>query len=229
MLRLAVGALRLHSELMRRAKRQFSDDVRCPHCGNTAPMEIVASHTRHELVWNGVLQEQTTDTYVYELLSCSACRNIMLRSGYLGFRRPEILDYHVLYPPDTRELIGLPPAVRQGYEAAMRVRNVDPNAYAVLIGRVLELVCSDRGAQGRTLANRLDFLAKRGEIPQKLVGCVRHLKNFRNVGAHASLGELTRADLPILDDLVRSLLEYVYSAPELAARAEKKFAELTRQ
>ena len=72
-------------------------------------------------------------------------------------------------------------------------------------------------------------LAKRGEIPLKLVDVVSNLREFRNVGAHATLGELSATDVPLLDDLAKAILEYVYSAPFLAKRAEDRLSQLTKR
>jgi hypothetical protein len=116
----------------------------------------------------------------------------------------------------------LPSKVAKAYEAAGRVKPVDPNAFAVLLGRVLEHVCEDRGAIGETLNERLGDLAQKGEIPRKLADMAHGLRNLRNVGAHATLGELTESEIPILDDLCRAILEYVYSAPALVARVQER-------
>jgi len=120
----------------------------------------------------------------------------------------------------------LPKQVRAAYEAALRIRGIDPNAFAVLLGRVLDHVCQDRGAGGKTLNERLNELAARGEIPQNLADMAHRLRDLRNVGAHADLGELTATEIPILDDLCRAILEYVYSAPELISRVERRLNEL---
>jgi hypothetical protein len=48
----------------------------------------------------------------------------------------------------------------------------------------------------------------------------RGLRQFRNVGAHAELGELTKEEAPILENLTRAILEYVSSAPLLIAQAD---------
>jgi Domain of unknown function (DUF4145) len=63
------------------------------------------------------------------------------------------------------------------------------------------------------LNKKLNDLAEKGEIPTKLVEVAHSLRKLRNFGAHASLGELTRDEIPILDDLCRAILEYVYNAP----------------
>ena len=68
-----------------------------------------------------------------------------------------------------------------------------------------------------------------GEIPAKLVDVAAGIRRLRNIGAHADLGELTEGELPVLDDLTRAILEYVYSAPLLAKEAEKRFARLKAQ
>jgi hypothetical protein len=109
-----------------------------------------------------------------------------------------------------------------------RSKLLDVNAYGVLIGRVLELICEDRNAGGTFLGERLADLAVKGEIPEKLVGVANSLRNLRNIGAHATLGELTPGEIPILDNLCRAILEYVYSAPYLVAQAEKRVEALKK-
>jgi hypothetical protein len=50
-------------------------------------------------------------------------------------------------------------------QRAARIRHTAPNAYAVQIRRALEAVCDDRGAAGKVLADRLQNLVDRGELP----------------------------------------------------------------
>ena len=72
----------------------------------------------------------------------------------------------------------------------------------------------------------LNDLAGRGEIPPGLADIADSLRQLRNVGAHPVLGELTESEVPVLEDLTRAVLEYVYSAPDLAARAQRSLAAL---
>jgi hypothetical protein len=131
-----------------------------------------------------------------------------------------------LYPLGEKVLRGLPRKIDAAYQAAHKVRNIDANAYGVLLGRVLDLVCEDRKASGKTLDQKLKSLAQNGEIPSKLVDVAAGVRKLRNIGAHANMGDLTAAELPVLDDLTRAILEYVYSAPFLAKEAEKRLAKL---
>jgi hypothetical protein len=139
---------------------------------------------------------------------------------------PPDVEFETLYPYGSKLPLGLPETVGKAYESALKVRPIDANAFSVLLGRVLDLVCIDRKAGGKTLNEKLNDLASKGEIPEKLVRVAKGLRQFRNVGAHAELGELTAAEVPILEDLTRAILEYVYSAPLLASQAEQRLEQL---
>ena len=115
------------------------------------------------------------------------------------------------------------------YEEAQKVRNISPNAYAVLLGRVLEEVCSDRRAKGRTLSAKLKDLSDRGEIPEKLVKVASGLRGLRNVGAHSGAGVLTATETPIIDKLCSAILDYVYSASILAEEASHLLDNLQKR
>ena len=128
-----------------------------------------------------------------------------------------------------KDILGLPPAVAKAYAAAQKVRQIDSNAFAVLLGRVLEITCEDRGATGDSLFKQLKSLADAGEIPTHLEQMGNQLRHLRNVGAHASLGELTAGDVPILDALCRAVLEYVYSAPAMIRQVQRRIDERETQ
>lgn len=167
--------------------------------------------------------------YVYELLQCPACSDVTLRRYYWhDFRDPEEITVETLFPILVDIPPGLPELIEHEYLAALQVRNVSPNAYGVLLGRLLELVCEDRGAKNGNLGAKLQDLAGRNEIPSRLVEVATNLQQFRNVGANATVGELTEAEVPILDRLCRALLEYVYGASELLRQAEEQL-NLLRQ
>lgn len=198
--------------------------LHCGHCGNRVPMKSVAKHTE-------VGNDGNDDPWVrsWELMLCPTCTNVTLLDApwcepesYPGWS-PSV---EVIYPCRREAPSGLPDTVLRAFTAAMKVRNVDANAFGVLLGRVLELVCENRGAQGHFLGNKLVDLASRGEIPGKLAAVAEGLKDLRNAGAHPSLGELTPDEVPVLEDLTRALLEYLYSAPILAQRAEERLASL---
>jgi hypothetical protein len=52
------------------------------------------------------------------------------------------------------------------------------------------------------------------------------LRQLRNVGAHADLGELNESEIPVLDALSRAILEYVYRAPRLLEEVNERLKKL---
>ena len=73
------------------------------------------------------------------------------------------------------------------------------------------------------------MLRLRGEIPGPLAEMAHQLRFLRNIGAHATLGELTRGEAPILDDLCNAILEYVYTAPHRVEKVAKRIDELKKR
>lgn len=206
-------------------KKITENPIRCFHCGNFAPMEILNEYNRLD----GFHDPGKTIPYgkLFRLLSCPSCEDLSLQSESYDdleeMRYPE--DYRVfsetLYPSKPKRISGLPPKVFTAYEAAVKVRSIDTNAFAVLLGRVLEIVLVDRKAKGKTVYDKLKFLADKGEIPEQVAKIAHSLRQLRNVGAHADLGELTEKEVPVLDDLIRAILEYIYSLPKLLDRVQK--------
>ena len=202
----------------------------CGHCGNSAPMDIVAR-------WTKKLPNQKTKNIFspyngchYETLICMTCDKPTFRSIFRHDEMDSEGGVVVVYYPQAEIMSsGLPDTIYKAYEAARKIRNVDANAFAVLIGRLLELVCKDQKAEGKTLFQKLNDLSEKGIIPDKLSKIAQGLREHRNIGAHAELGELTEEDVPLLEKLTHAILEYVYTAPALAKRAEKQLAKLKGQ
>lgn len=211
-------------------KERLTDPIKCNHCGNLAPMSVVSGYSDTEIL-GGKGNEPPWETgTIYQILKCPSCRKISIRSYFWhdGMDDEDRITYQQLYPVDARMPEGLPDKISKAYQAAVKVKTIDANAFAVLLGRVIDMVCQDRGASGDTMAQQLADLAQKNEIPIKLVEVAAKLRKLRNIGAHAGLGELTDKDVPILEDLCRALLDYIYTAPHLISRADKSLERLMK-
>jgi len=178
---------------MAEEKKSFTRAIKCSHCGNSAPMEIVAQFSvpvgYEDAEW-GWQEPDYGD--MHELIHCPACQRILLCHydwDAQEYRQPA--ERTVLYPPPRQGPRGLPTHIQAAHDAALRVRSIDANAYGVLLGRLLEMVCIDRNATGKTLQQQLASLAAKNEIPERLVGVANSLRSLRNIGAHASAGALS--------------------------------------
>lgn len=201
----------------------LSELIQCRHCGNISKMENIANFINDQTETDPIYGRLTECGIQYDVLKCPACQkiNILSYEWYDGMANEEI-NYEFIFPQNSTYPIGLPENILIAYKSAEKVKSNDVNAYALLMRRVLELVCLDRKASSGTLANKLKELADKNEIPQKLVKVALGLKDFGNIGAHAGSGELTEDEIPIVNALCNAILEYVYRAPFLAAIAENK-------
>ncbi len=211
---------------------QLSDPVECGHCGNCTLMRIVRD-------FDCTVEHSTGDWdpcpmywiegHVYEVLQCPVCSQVSFRRYYWhdGMMEPPDINYEPLHPPVPSAPLGLPVAIRRAWEEAAKVRRVSPNAYAVHLGRMLELVCRDRQAEGKDLDHLMKDLAKRENLPPQILEIVKGLRLFRNVGAHGKpTEEISAAETSVLHDLARAVLEFVYTGPYLAAKADETYRKM---
>jgi hypothetical protein len=208
---------------------KYSEVTACAHCAAHVAQEIVAQWSRSWTGSDSQIPYTWSESDNYEMLLCPVCNGVSFRMYYyndLIMEGAPDVTFQVLYPQTQSLPRGLPDRVQRSYEAALKVKRIDANAFGVLLGRVLEIVCDDRAAAGDDLYRKLEDLAKKNEIPEKLVDVAHSLRKLRNVGAHAALGELTPAEVPILEDLTRAILEYVYTAPFLATVAVSRIEQL---
>jgi hypothetical protein len=116
---------------------------------------------------------------------------------------------------------GLPPEIERASTAALVVKEIEAHAFAVLVRRLLEMICLEKAAEGRSLFEQLKWLAQTGVIRQQLIDIANGLRNFGNIGAHAAGVQLSETEVPVIDALCRAILEYVYGAPYLVRLAQE--------
>ena len=212
---------------MSTADDAYSPILRCLRCLHKARMKIVGQYSQVQSHFSQNPHFEWNAGPVHQMLLCPACDGV-------SFAR---FDYHdhldtseteILYPTTQKTPEGLPQNIAKEYEAALKVRDVSANAFGVLMRRLLELVCADRRAEGRSLHDQLSSLVERGEIPRQLGDMAHSLRAFGNIGAHASAGELTSDEIPFLDKLCEAILEYVYYAPHLLQEADEHLERMKK-
>ena len=198
-----------------------TDVAYCPHCCNTAPQDLCG-----HFVYTP--SEEPNEAYV--LTRCLSCYGALLYhySGAFmpGFShgRFHLADYELLWPKPAELHLSVPKAVARIYAEAALIRARAPNAFANQIRRCLEAVCKDRGATANTLAQKLEQLAARGEIPQTLVEMTDVLRHLGNMGSHADDEDVDPSYVGVIDEFFRAIIEYVYIAPFKVAEFKKRLA-----
>lgn len=206
--------------------------IECRHCGNRGTMLILAESRQTEDFEddsNSMAPLQWEAGNLYQILRCYNCDQVTfyqfsIHTGIDDTYTDRSYD-QTLYPSAAESPMGLPSDIQREWDAAMRVRRVSSNAFAVLLGRILDLICIDQNAKGKFLHNRIDQLVSSGKLPAPLKEVAHGLKDLRNFGAHGNLGDLDPKDAPLLESLCRALLMYFYTVPALSADAKKRLGK----
>jgi hypothetical protein len=164
--------------------------------------------------------EYTVEVTEWVLLECQSCsmpalQQNTLQAGLLMKEAPRTTA--IIYPLSRFSLMGIPSSIEKQYQAALKVRNVEPSACAVLAGRTLEAICIYEKAGGKTLAEKLTYLASTGRIPDTLAHMTHQLRQIRSMGAHDTEKHITEEDIPIILGFLEAILEYLYVAPAKGA------------
>lgn len=198
--------------------------MQCDHCGKRTTFAIRTEYTYVAQVETGYYGDST----IWRIMQCLECLKPTLVQTikspinlYGTISKPRV---EILYPAEKLPLSDLPTRIERAYLATLKVK-YEPNAFAVLAGRTLEMLCNHENVPGKVLAHRLENLANSGRIPLPLAQMALQLKQLRNLGAHAAEDEVNEEDVPIILDFLEAILEYLYVAP---AKIEAVRARLKR-
>jgi carbamoylphosphate synthase small subunit len=148
--------------------------LECRHCANKAPMEVLVQKSfveTHEDDQHPMVPQWDVG-FTYQVLRCYSCRDVTVYqlAVHTGLD-PEYIDRsydRVLYPCGPESPGALPSSIQAAWDAAMRVRKIDPNAFSVLLGRVLDVTCIQENSKGDTLYKRIERLAAERGFPEHL-------------------------------------------------------------
>jgi hypothetical protein len=191
---------------------QVQDIGFCPHCGNNAPQELMG---------NSCSLHNKDGAHNYFMTQCLTCMEALIYR-HIDFLNsiPQIShgnfklnQYELVWPHPGNLHKSVPESVRKIYSEAAAIKSRAPNAFANQIRRSLEALCLDRGANKRILAQNLQELAARGEIPPTLAEMTDVLRQLGNIGSHAGEEEIDSNYVDVIDDFFRAIIEYVYIAP----------------
>jgi Domain of unknown function (DUF4145) len=195
--------------------------MQCGYCKNKSKLIVRAKYKQD-------VQDQYEEHYVttWRILECLACSRLNLGEHYIetfAYSSHDDEGEKIVYPVSSKEkhISPLPQSIEKAYNSALKVRD-EPSAFAVLIGRTLEMVCKHESATGKVLADRLKNLANIGRIPPTLALMAYQLKELRNMGAHADDDEVQKSDVPIIKEFVDAILEYLYVAPAKVSKLQDR-------
>jgi hypothetical protein len=196
-------------------------NLRCPHCMHMGsftkviPQDLNIQHL-------GRAQSGAAIELARSLVGIRACPNreclglvlvVMDSNGGVVALPSEVLDF---------DAADVPPAIAASLEEAIKCHSAQCyKAAALMVRRVLEELCEERGATGNNLKDRITDLSKKIVLPQDLLQAADHLRLLGNDAAHIeaktyqAIGE---PEVRLSIDLTKELLKGAYQYKGLLAR-----------
>jgi hypothetical protein len=196
-------------------------NLRCPHCMHMGSFTRVIPHDLC-IQHLGKAQNGQPIEVGRSIVGIRACPNreclglvlmVMDGNGGVVALPSEILDF---------DATDIPPTIAASLEEAVKCHSSQCyKAAALMVRRVLEEVCEERGATGSNLKDRITDLSKKIVLPQDLLQAADHLRLLGNDAAHIeaktyqAIGE---PEVRLSIDLTKELLKGAYQYKGLLAR-----------
>jgi hypothetical protein len=195
-------------------------NLRCPHCMHMGSFTKALTHdlliSHIEVRGNAPYHRGHSVTGI-RICPNPDCHGVILmvsdNSGETIALPGEVLDFD---PSD------IPPSIAGSFEEAIKCHSAQCyKAAALMVRRVLEELCEDRGAVGDNLKERISALSKIIVIPHELIQGADRLRLLGNDAAHIEAKTYQAVGEPevrISIDLTKELLKASYQYKGILAR-----------
>lgn len=206
----------------------------CGHCGNTGLLNYIACFDSvheapvDESVKNPIVRQligntETTTWFVYQ---CPVCGNPVMISKTLPNSMPEqFAEYRYQFPTKNIDYTGVPENIKTAFESAVRTRAIDSAICILSLRRTLEMICKDKGAEGRDLKSKIQDLIDKKILPEMMNDACWIVRQSGNDAAHADSVVFTPFEVQEMINYVTIVIEYLYSLPVRVADLKNKIFE----
>ncbi len=193
----------------------------CRHCGNKTSHGLIYLHSVD--VPLGIYDPEGTPMDAADyffLFECKTCRGISLKEvfseeldmGSNGYEIPfDNIDY--LYPSSQSLNDAIPKGLILVIKEANKVKLISPMAYLILVRKILDELCKERGIKGKNLEKKLIKLVQLEKLPDIFGDASNNLRLLGNIGAHESKVEINNEDIQLVEEFIFALIEYIYVMP----------------
>lgn len=202
--------------------------VKCYHCGNETLMNKVGEHNL------GSYEEEDNDFYFsfsYKMFACPICHKVTLMETYgdetmvRPSSRGDLEGYtedKILFPINSIESNAMPKKIKEAFESALKVRNIDNNICLMALRRTLELILVDKGSTKWGLKDKIEEIAKKGILPASLKEASSFTKKLGDSAAHGKEIEVDSSDVNSMIEFVEYIIDYLYILPYKIERYKKR-------
>jgi hypothetical protein len=205
------------------------------------PCRACEANTKHDVLWEVKRREDFPEDHTmwtedYFVGTCRGCETIsfFLREGwhsdtYLDRYNDELVDGRNLlsfprmrHSKHTSQMVAeLPDTIKLAYtEAIVALREGQKVLPGIGLRLVLEVVCKDQSADGRTLYERIEALRDAGHLTEQAASVLHSIRVFGNEAAHDARAA-TPTELEAAVVVIENLLQNIYVIPAKANLLKK--------
>lgn len=199
-------------------------EIVCPQCDRL---------TQHAVLASVAVTEENPEVEVwseYEVVSCRGCQHMSFRSNWSAsdeFQYDEQnelspVEHPEYFPPRragrkmVRKAYYLPPKIRAIYFEVHQAIAAGHRVLASIgIRALVEAVCAEKGAKGRTLEKRIDALASQNTLTVEGASVLHKTRLLGNRAAH-QVDPPDEHQLDVAMDIAEQLLVNVWILPQVA-------------
>jgi hypothetical protein len=161
------------------------------------------------------------------LYLCPVCNEVTLEKSHWfseerDYDGSPIINKDIIYPTYQTNEHYIPKNVKDAFDAALKVRNLDGAICVLGLRRALEKMCKEKGAKGDDLFNKLRELQDKKILPPIMKDVSYILRKEGNSAAHADDIEFDTETLNLMIEFTRTILDYVYTLPEKIKKAQER-------
>lgn len=199
----------------------------CFHCGNTGLMNYVGNTywTYDEVERNAlgdVIYAVQIEHEYWHVFECPVCHKPVLISEYCFDAQESRPEIKTEYPTIAVSRDGVPKDIYSAFESAVKTKGIDYSICLLSLRRVLEMICKDKGAEGRNLEKKIDDLIEKKIFPPMIEDACWIIRQMGNDAAHADKIAVYTYDIEQVIGYVATIIDYLYSLPYRVEKMKKK-------
>lgn len=213
------------------AEGGWSVNLRCPHCGCLGvfepPVRSISDIAFHRKAYEIDSDGDDVEVDVRQRIGIRVCPSYECRGvvavayhlgdfsfgGLLWCAPSELIDFD---PKD------IPREITESMREAVASHSVKSyRASALMVRRNLELLCQEKGVDGKNLKERIEALSRHVIVLPGLLAAADHLRILGNDAAHLEAKDYSEIDeehARIAIDVAKEILKAVYQHDDLVAR-----------
>lgn len=190
----------------------------CFHCGNTGVLRHIGStawedadiqkNPHGDIIGYSIIEHEN-----WHVFECPVCHKPVVISEYFFDAAQLEPEYKTEYPSISVSEIGVPKEIYSAFVSAVKTKGIDSAICLLSLRRVLELICKENNAQGKSLEDKIESLVKDKILPSMISDACTVIRRLGNAGAHADSITIYQAEIDQIIGYVATIIDYLYSLP----------------